>query len=561
MKKFFRCGALFGSAILLALALVIPVPAEAASNTCVWTGGGGDTKFSTPANWSGCGGAPVNGVDLVFDRTNLVSAVTVENDVPGLSVGTIYSQQPGSDYSYYEASFSIGGTNPLTITKGLTGNAVIAILTPVILGGDVSISSRWISLGNVLLNGKDLTVDGSLGSDGIISGQGNIIVNGGMYLGGNSTWTGNLTIKNGAGVDLTSNFSTALGAITNNVAVESGGTLYICTPNGASIPQNLTLGGGDELAWQLEISSCSQKGSEISEVEGSVSFTGQLTLTADTWAYTTGSTTFTKPIKPGYSIHLVEGYALPNSLHVSYVGANGATNSSTTSPTPSTSPAPTVVTDNQPSTDVELASGEVLVVDGVRGDIVIDGGTLKGIGKVGTVTMHAGAVAPGHSPGVLQTGALSFEGGTYQVELGGTASGAFDQLKVVGSVSLTDEAGQAALSVAHWLTFRPQTGDEFVIIDNDGEDAINGTFKGLAEEAKLVVGDVTYEISYVGGDGNDVSLTATNVPAVLGSSVGAPTTGVGFVKTHPLQTLIVTLMVSAGLAAFGFGVRRRYGIG
>src|ERR1051326_3225033 len=48
----------------------------------------------------------------------------------------------------------------------------------------------------------------------------------------------------------------------------------------------------------------------------------------------------------------------------------------------------------------------------------------------------------------------------------------------------------------------------FPIIDNDGTDPVVGTFAGLPEGATFKAGSYTYWITYKGGDGNDVVLTA-----------------------------------------------------
>ncbi len=52
-----------------------------------------------------------------------------------------------------------------------------------------------------------------------------------------------------------------------------------------------------------------------------------------------------------------------------------------------------------------------------------------------------------------------------------------------------------------------------VILQNDGNDPVNGTFAGLPEGGVLTNNLVRYSISYVGGDGNDITLTPINEPA------------------------------------------------
>jgi len=61
--------------------------------------------------------------------------------------------------------------------------------------------------------------------------------------------------------------------------------------------------------------------------------------------------------------------------------------------------------------------------------------------------------------------------------------------------------------------FTPAMGESFTIINNDGQDAVNGTFNGLPEGASLTVGGALFSIIYDGGDGNDVVLYRGYPPA------------------------------------------------
>ena len=150
------------------------------------------------------------------------------------------------------------------------------------------------------------------------------------------------------------------------------------------------------------------------------------------------------------------------------------------------------------------------------------GGTLGGNGVIGGLNVLAGGtVAPGASAGILTTGSATIAAGaTFAVELGGIAPGAggHDQVKVAGTVAL---AGSLALSQIGG--FKPPTGSTFTIIDNDGVDAVTGTFADLANGASFSSGGETYQISYTGGDGNDVVLTALNDAPVITSNGGAST--------------------------------------
>jgi len=134
----------------------------------------------------------------------------------------------------------------------------------------------------------------------------------------------------------------------------------------------------------------------------------------------------------------------------------------------------------------------------------------------GTLTVSAaGAVlSPGFSPGEMASGDLDLQNGTtFSVDIAGTTPGTgHDQVDVTGTVTLG-----ATLSLND--TYDAQPGDEFILIDNDGSDAVTGTFAALAEGAILDAGDGwsdddTARITYIGGDGNDVAI-AVDGPAVF----------------------------------------------
>jgi hypothetical protein len=133
-----------------------------------------------------------------------------------------------------------------------------------------------------------------------------------------------------------------------------------------------------------------------------------------------------------------------------------------------------------------------------------------GTGNVGNVNVIQGAISGGtlQSPtGILGTRNLTFTAnGNYAVKIGGTTPGAngHDQLNVTGTVTLAN----ARLAPIPWNNFRPAIGDTFVILRNDGADAIVGTFLN-APEGAIFGGalNTAFRITYVGGDGNDIAIT------------------------------------------------------
>ncbi len=157
---------------------------------------------------------------------------------------------------------------------------------------------------------------------------------------------------------------------------------------------------------------------------------------------------------------------------------------------------------------------------------------------VGDLTVLSGGIfAPGSttqygsnsvSTAVFLTGSLTMSvGSTLMLDANGTSPGAYsipgsivghDQVVVHGEVTLG--GATLVLGGTYGYTFSGPIGASYRLIDNDGTDAIVGTFSGLAQNALLSVGNHTYRISYTGGDGNDLVVTRDNLPPSI-DAVGA----------------------------------------
>ncbi|OQB85123.1 MAG: Autotransporter-associated beta strand repeat protein [Planctomycetes bacterium ADurb.Bin126] len=140
--------------------------------------------------------------------------------------------------------------------------------------------------------------------------------------------------------------------------------------------------------------------------------------------------------------------------------------------------------------------------------LVNAGATLGGNGSfTGSVTVDPGGhIAPGESTGTLGTGDLMLLGGSLlDIEISPTAC---DMLDVSGEVSLTG----AILNLDVTGEFASYGGTEYMIIRNDKADDVVGAFADLDEGDRFEVGAAQFAISYIGGDGNDVVLTAVPEP-------------------------------------------------
>src|SRR4051812_19602824 len=124
-----RLGAFISAfALVGGLAVIAPAPASAAS-TLTWTGGGTDSNWSTPANWSPAQ-APVAGDSLSFPPG--VSKLTSHNDLPAdTSLGTI--TLTGSGYT-------LTGNSVSAAVDGSGQNATLdnTISLPMVLGQAIS---------------------------------------------------------------------------------------------------------------------------------------------------------------------------------------------------------------------------------------------------------------------------------------------------------------------------------------------------------------------------------------------------------------------------------------
>ena len=163
-----------------------------------------------------------------------------------------------------------------------------------------------------------------------------------------------------------------------------------------------------------------------------------------------------------------------------------------------------------------LTAGYVQRGASATGSFTMNGGRLS-VNAFGTavtafpLTVDGGTVAPNDLlPGTLDVYGGYTQGGaaTFEIQLNGTSTASFDRLVVEGGVFLNS----GTLDVS--LGFVPVDGDSFQIITNDGTGLVSGTFAGLPEGAIFTVGGQPFQITYVGGNGNDVVLTAIDVSCV-----------------------------------------------
>ena len=289
--------------------------------------------------------------------------------------------------------------------------------------------------------------------------------------------------------------------------VISHGQLELGKTGVNAIPGNLTtLGNGGSNGARLLLAN------QIAD-SGAMTLNGGDFLDLNNNSETIGSLTGSGNIQLGSGTLTTGG----NGADTSFSGGIGGTGGLT-----KTGAGTMTLSANNSYTGTTAVNGGKLIVNGQQPASPVSintGGTLGGTGRVGHISDLNGHVAPGTSPGILVCSNYSTftPANLLQIEIAGPTLGSgYDQLQVNGTVLLMGGTLQVAMN------FSGAISNQYVIIGNDGADAVSGTFTGLPEGAMLTNNGVAFQITYHGGDGNDVVLTQKSVvtgPAITSGKI------------------------------------------
>lgn len=470
-----------------------------ATGTYTWSGTAGDNLFSTAGNWAG-GVVPTDGADLVFPCVVGAPAgqTALTNDLTGIKIASLATPS-GPEGCGGSFKIDVIDFTPTATVNGASyyGSAYVNVDT--ITGvSDLSHNASYTLLhnkeGNAPYALSSLTVTEDVcGADAFKDLKPSNLIMGN----GTAMWP-----LEGSTVSVLQNARLGIG--------------YSNTD--ATVANNVTFAQGSEIG-----ASHACMGGPGAATNVTVTMTGNIVLNGDV-KYDLGSNVTLK----------ITGNLSGSGKLIAGVNNKGVLNVAAAS---NTSGTPNSIVDNNTPTTVKLEGDDAnkfetitrnvtATLEGKRGMVTVnEGGILKGTGTANSLYV-AGVVAPGNSPGtitVLNDFSLQ-AGGVYSAEI--LNSTEYDKI-VAGSVTL-DPASALELKLAPGAQIKK--GDTYTIVDNTGAGAINGTFSGLAEGAQLVVDGATFSISYVGGDGNDVVLTALNDISIP----GVPNTGVAQVLSSPL---------------------------
>ena len=444
------------------------------------------------------------------------------------------------------------GSGIITFNGG-TLNSSATLSNAVAINADTTISqSGSFSIAGAVSGGSNLTWAGpsSIEFSGVVTTTGTIHIQAGSLYGfgitgsANSLGTGTIKLASGATFGMTGTNVT----FTNNVELlgdasvisgNLGGTRtlsgVISETGGA---RNLTLSGGSSIDTRFIVS-------------GNNTYSGTTTITGDSQplnergaviagsntAFGSGAITLSQNGKIG----VANGITVANNIALGGAGAEvfaDSGNSGTfggvisgAQPLGKTGAGTVTVSGASTYSGATSIKAGTLSVTGSLANTttltVASGAKLTGSGSVGTVaTSGAVTVQSGGTldPGVNGAGTLTLNrgltvasGGTVVMQVNGTTAGTgFDQLVVKGAVNLTN----ATLSAS--LGYTPGGSDSFKLIDNDGTDAVVGTFAGIANNGTVTINGKSFTVKYDGGDGNDVVLTW--VPPAADPGPSTPTT-------------------------------------
>ena len=479
-------------------AVVFHSPVNAAPATFTWTGAAGDHKMSTAGNWQE-GSVPTAGSKLVFKCVDSGGEEDIQNDLTvalsGLEVKKLSSLPDNKSCTKYKIN-TMRFTSDAEFTGDFTSiddkdNRKIPYVELENFGG----------LSNMKSNGFDFRLKTPYGGPRMRRLE--IANTGYNYIECNSTNYSTIAAEKIAGENANVRLNGA-----NNILIKNKGQLGINSTSNETSASKITFENGAMIAHGIDChdDAYSRPGAGL---DATTVLSGDIVLNGDV----------EYKLPSNMTVKITGKLSGPGKFvaHKDNEGNLLVESSNNTSGTPngrygSTHEAKLIKLDDNKPNDILIAKrGETVLLNGSRKEMwVNEGGTLGGNATT-EILFALGVVSPGNnSPGkitVSETFALT-NTSVYKAEI--LDKDHYDQIAIEATLQYGLELNGSRLDLTYLEGGVIKKGDTFTIIDNKTTYPMQGTFKDLPEGAEITVGGAIFKISYVGGDGNDVVLTAQN---------------------------------------------------
>ena len=477
-------------------AVVFHSPVNAAPPaTFTWTGAAGDHKMSTAGNWQE-GSAPTAGSKLVF-KCVVGGDENIQNDLTvalsGLEVKKLSSLSGGGQCTNYRID-KMRFTPDAEFTGDFTSidNKDNRNKIPVVSVDTVT------GLSNMKSNG----FDGAFKNEPTIN----------RFEVANAGCNGMEYFVKAAEKIVGENASVRLDGA-NNILIKNKGRLEISPFNNETSASKITFENGAMISYGGHcIASLTTVGSDATTI-----LSGDIVLNGDV----------EYKLEPNVTIKITGKLSGPGKF-VAHRDNEGTilveSSNNTSSNTPNGlygnahEPKFIKLDGDKPTEHVIVKKGETVLLNGSRSMSVYEGGVISGDITGGEFNVY-GVVSPGNNS-ISKITARTFalmESSVYKMKI--LNKDHYDQIDVSYGAGLAN--GRLDLTYLEGGVIKK--GDTFTIINNRGTSPIDGSamFKDLPEGAEITVDGAIFKISYVGGDGNDVVLTALNDSVAPKASVAS----------------------------------------
>lgn len=435
--------------------------------------------------------------------SDVVLAGTLDLDGNSNTIGSLAGTGTVTDSSATAATLTTNKDNASTAFSGTIADGAGSVSLVKVGTGTLTLSGHNTFSGTATVSAGTLQYGSATAlpttSDVTSTGSAELDIAGYDVTIGSLAGTGGVE-DSGAAATLTTNGDNASTSFTGIIADLSGPLSLIKAGTGT-----LTLGGTNTYTGTTTVSAGTLQLSKKNALSASSDVTVDATLDIDGTAQTLGSLAGTGIVEDSGAAAtltanaddatttfsgLIEDLSGPLSLTKSGTGA-------------------LTLTDNNTYSGATSVAAGTLYVDGSQAssNVTLQGGTLGGSGTVGTITSgtSGGTFSPGDPTDILTGGNLKLTAGspTFNATLDGPSAGTdYSQFDATGTVNING----ASLAIS--LGYTPANGQVFTILSNAGGSAVTGTFAGLPEGSTLAYDGTNFTISYVGGSGHDITLTA-----------------------------------------------------